>query len=310
MAGRPVSFAGSPDEHQQAGSSRGHHDRAAFAVAARRLAETDRLETFSDSVLSITITLLVAEIVRPELAPGQLLDKLTAQWASYIAFLASFCYAGVIWLNHRAMFARVRYCDRSPSPSQPFPSADVCTDPFSDRYPVHRHPERQRIRCQGGGDPLCRHRRHHVPVMAGCVSRSEHTSVPGGRRSPDFFPKERFRAWLGVILYAIAGLAGWLSTPRLAFLVFLAMPVFYGITSEGLTETTNSPAVWQGPSWSYREERSFGEKRSRGGAHRMTFGGGAIFTVSGSCMQFVQPPASLATSSDRPASHRPISRHQ
>jgi hypothetical protein len=44
---------------------------------------------------------------------GQLLEKLTAQWASYIAFLASFCYAGVIWLNHRAVFARVRYCDRS-----------------------------------------------------------------------------------------------------------------------------------------------------------------------------------------------------
>ena len=42
-----------------------------------RLAETDRLETFSDSVLSITITLLVAEIVQPEHAPGQLLDKLT-----------------------------------------------------------------------------------------------------------------------------------------------------------------------------------------------------------------------------------------
>jgi uncharacterized membrane protein len=78
-----------------------------------RLSETDRLETFSDSVLSITITLLVAEIVRPEHAPGQLLEKLAAQWASYIAFLASFCYAGIIWLNHRAVFARVRYCDRS-----------------------------------------------------------------------------------------------------------------------------------------------------------------------------------------------------
>ena len=44
-----------------------------------RLAETDRLETFSDSVLSITITLLVAEIVRPEHASGQLLEKLAAQ---------------------------------------------------------------------------------------------------------------------------------------------------------------------------------------------------------------------------------------
>src|ERR1700674_5389139 len=78
-----------------------------------RLAETDRLETFSDSVLSITITLLVAEIVRPEHASGHLLEKLAEQWASYIAFLASFCYTGVIWLNHRAVFARVRYCDRS-----------------------------------------------------------------------------------------------------------------------------------------------------------------------------------------------------
>jgi hypothetical protein len=58
-----------------------------------RLAETDRLETFSDSVLSITMTVLVAEIVRPGYAPGQLLEKLAEQWASYIAFLASFCYA-------------------------------------------------------------------------------------------------------------------------------------------------------------------------------------------------------------------------
>jgi uncharacterized membrane protein len=78
-----------------------------------RLSETDRLEAFSDGVLSITITLLVAEIMRPEYTHGQLLERLAAQWTSYIAFLASFCYAGVIWLNHRAVFARVRYCDRS-----------------------------------------------------------------------------------------------------------------------------------------------------------------------------------------------------
>ena len=55
--------------------------------------------------------------------------------------------------------------------------------------------------------------------------------------NPDFFPKERFRATLGVILYAIAGVAGWLSTSKVSLLIFLALPVFYGITSEGLTET-------------------------------------------------------------------------
>src|SRR4030081_2413785 len=74
--------------------------------------------------------------------------------------------------------------------------------------------------------------------MAFFVFRSEHTPVPCGRRvNPDFSPKERFRATLGVILYAIAGVAGWLSTPKVALLIFLALPIFYGITSEGLTET-------------------------------------------------------------------------
>jgi hypothetical protein len=50
------------------------------------------------------------------------------------------------------------------------------------------------------------------------------------------------------MLCAVAGLAGWLSTPKLAILIFLALPVFYGITSEGLTENTALPAVRKSPS--------------------------------------------------------------
>jgi uncharacterized membrane protein len=45
--------------------------------------------------------------------PGHLLDKLLAQWPNYVAFLASFSYVGIIWLNHRAVFSRVRHCNRS-----------------------------------------------------------------------------------------------------------------------------------------------------------------------------------------------------
>jgi uncharacterized membrane protein len=78
-----------------------------------RLSDPDRLEAFSDGVLSITITLLVFDIVRPEYESGHLLQKLQAQWPNYIAFLASFFYVGIIWLNHRAVFSRVRYCSRS-----------------------------------------------------------------------------------------------------------------------------------------------------------------------------------------------------
>jgi uncharacterized membrane protein len=64
-----------------------------------RLSDTDRLEAFSDGVLAITITLLVFDIVRPDYVPGHLLEKLLAQWANYVAFLASFLYIGIIWLN-------------------------------------------------------------------------------------------------------------------------------------------------------------------------------------------------------------------
>jgi hypothetical protein len=35
----------------------------------------------------------------------------------------------------------------------------------------------------------------------------------------------------------MAGAIGWAYSPRLALLIFLALPVFYAITSEGLTET-------------------------------------------------------------------------
>src|SRR3982075_2794856 len=203
-----------------------------------RLSETDRLETFSDNVLSITITLLVAEIVRPEYASGQLLEKLAAQWASYIAFLASFCYAGVIWLNHRAVFARVRYCDRSlhlanlflllTSALIPFPTAILSAalqsgNEFDARVAVALYATIAGAMCLSWLVVF------HVLSMRPYLLEDD--------VNPDFFPKERFRAWLGVILYAIAGLAGWLSTPRLAFVVFLAFPIFYGITSEGLTET-------------------------------------------------------------------------
>jgi uncharacterized membrane protein len=203
-----------------------------------RLAETDRLETFSDSVLSITMTLLVFEIVRPEYASGQLLEKLAAQWASYIAFLASFCYAGVIWLNHRAVFARVRYCDRSlhlanlflllTSALIPFPTAILSTaiqsgNEFDAKVAVTLYAATAGTMCLSW------------LVVFHVLSIHPHLLEDGV--NPDFFPKERFRAALGIILYAIAGAAGWLSTAKLALLIFLALPVFYGITSEGLTET-------------------------------------------------------------------------
>jgi uncharacterized membrane protein len=71
-----------------------------------------RLEAFSDGVFAIAITLLVLNIHVPPPHPGgNLADELGAQWPSYAAYVVSFLTIGIIWINHHAMFRRVREVD-------------------------------------------------------------------------------------------------------------------------------------------------------------------------------------------------------
>jgi len=203
-----------------------------------RLSDTDRLEAFSDGVLSITITLLVIDIVRPGYESGHLLEKLQAQWPNYIAFLASFFYVGIIWLNHRAVFSRVRYCNRSlhlanlllllTSALIPFPTAVLST--------ALQH-----------GSPADATVAVVLYATVGCLmclswlflfhvlSLNPHLLEP--HVEPTFFPQERHRALIGVALYILGGVTGWALSPMLALMCFLALPIFYAITSEGLVET-------------------------------------------------------------------------
>ena len=207
-------------------------------LANIRLSDPDRLETFSDGVFSITITLLVVDIVRPEYEPGHLLDKLQAQWPNYVAFLASFFYVGIIWLNHRAVFSRVRYCDRNlhfanlllllTSGLIPFPTAllSAALQHGSDVDAVVSIAVYAAV-----GSLMCLSWLWLFHVL----SINPHLLEPHVDRT--FFPAERHRALLGVVMYLLGGLAGWLVSPMLALLCFLALPVFYGVTSEGLVET-------------------------------------------------------------------------
>jgi uncharacterized membrane protein len=203
-----------------------------------RLSDTDRLEAFSDGVLSITITLLVFDIIRPDYVPGHLFEKLLAQWPNYLAFLASFFYVGIIWLNHRSVFSRVRYCNRSlhlanlilllTSALIPFPTAILSsalqTDSARDATVAVEF-----YAAIGGLMCLSWLLVFHV------LSINPH--LLEAHVEPTFFPQERHRGLLGFVLYALAGMIGWLYSPTLALMIFLALPVFYGITSEGLIET-------------------------------------------------------------------------
>src|SRR5260370_27328013 len=78
------------------------HDTARISEEDQEstLAETTRLEAFSDGAFAIIITLLVLEIHRPNSATGQLTGELLKAWPSYLAYAVAFLYVGVIWLNH------------------------------------------------------------------------------------------------------------------------------------------------------------------------------------------------------------------
>jgi TMEM175 potassium channel family protein len=73
---------------------------------------TSRLETFSDSVLAVAVTLLVLDVeVPPIKANEELAQALLRQWPHYAAYGTSFITIGIIWINHSAMIGRLRMAD-------------------------------------------------------------------------------------------------------------------------------------------------------------------------------------------------------
>jgi uncharacterized membrane protein len=73
---------------------------------------TSRLESFSDGVIAVAITLLVLNIGIPPNGTGHtLVYELGRQWAQYVAYVISFLTIGIIWINHHAMISRLREAD-------------------------------------------------------------------------------------------------------------------------------------------------------------------------------------------------------
>jgi len=82
--------------------------------AAATEKETGRLESFSDGVFAVAITLLVLNLIVPELAAptaASLATALAKEWTAYLAFVTSFGTILIMWVNHHAIFRTVRRAD-------------------------------------------------------------------------------------------------------------------------------------------------------------------------------------------------------
>jgi uncharacterized membrane protein len=73
---------------------------------------TSRLESFSDGVIAVAITLLVLSIAVPEHSI-HLGHDLGRQWPTYLAYVTSFVTIGIIWINHHVMIGRLARADHS-----------------------------------------------------------------------------------------------------------------------------------------------------------------------------------------------------
>jgi uncharacterized membrane protein len=188
---------------------------------------------FSDAVFAIIITLLVLDLVPPDWQPGRLLARLVERWPTYAAYLASYLLVGVAWINHAAAFRHIRRMDRGLNWSNlavlfatgllPFPTAVLAqamgTGNLAD--------ERIAVGLYSAIGALTTlswllffHYMSRDPALL--VDVTKHV----------FFAGER--AVICSVLYLGGGLLGVVVSPLLALAIFVGLPVFYALTSEGL----------------------------------------------------------------------------
>ena len=73
--------------------------------------ETSRIEAFSDGVFAIAISLLILDVHVPSVSQGPLAAALRRQWPTYAAYLLSFAFIGIMWVNHHRLFNHIQRSD-------------------------------------------------------------------------------------------------------------------------------------------------------------------------------------------------------
>lgn len=197
--------------------------------------DTGRAEAFSDAVIAIVITLLVLELSPPRTEPGGLLAGLLGQWPTYLAYAASYIYLAVIWLNHKSAFLRIREMDVGLQWANLGILAMVALLPW---------PTAVIIDAAEKGNPTDERVAVGLYALIGallCLSwlgffshLARHPELTEDEVEDSYFARERPRALVGVLLYLAAGAAGVLIHPLVASVIFVILPIFYGITSHGI----------------------------------------------------------------------------
>lgn len=213
----------------------GDDNRLRTLAGAERRRDTGRVEAFSDGVYAVAITLLVLNVVVPAHAPGRLLAALGDLWPAYVAYLGSFLFVGVSWVNHHSLFRRIHAVDAGflwvnillllTIVPTPFPTG-VLAGALRDGNAADG-----RTAAALYGVVLAL---HAVGWTAILQYAWRHPRLLHRESDAKFLRIDSLRAPFGVVMYGGAGALGYFVSPVIALAIFVALPIFYGLTAEGL----------------------------------------------------------------------------
>ncbi|MFI6266196.1 TMEM175 family protein [Micromonospora sp. NPDC051006] len=194
-----------------------------------------RLLTFSDAVFAIIITLLVLDLRAPEVPPGEMSRALLDQWPAYLAYVTSYLVVAVSWLSHKGTFRRVVRADPGLHGWNLTVLFGTALLPFVTSIVSRalQNGDRADERVTTGLYGLV-----GVLLSIGWLGLYHHLSRSRGllhpRVPPRVFAVERGRGLVGLVGFGAAGLAGVVVDPVVALAIFLVLPVFYAVSSNGL----------------------------------------------------------------------------
>ena len=207
-----------------------------------QMTEVDRLSTFSDAVFAIAITLLVLDLRVPDYEDGELLSALFGEAPSYLAFIMSFVYIGVLWLNYRALSQLIRGTTLALNWINlailfgvviiPFPTAILASAlAKGDTYDLRVAVTTYALAAALMSAPWL--------VFFGYVHRRP--KLWASQVSQDQVRAQQARPVTGIVLYGLAGLLGWTVSPVIGLVGIIVMITYHGVTSEGLR---GGPRQW------------------------------------------------------------------
>jgi uncharacterized membrane protein len=170
-----------------------------------------------------------------------LLRALGDLWPAYLAYLASFLFVGVSWVNHHALFKRIRSVDRGlcwvnlgillTVVPTPFPTA-VIANALRDGNIVDSKTAAGFYGFVFATDAIAW---FFTLQYAGRHPHLLHHASDG-----KLLRMDGLRGLLGIVSYGGAAVLGYVVSPLAALVIFVCLPVFYGLTSEGLQ---GAPAI-------------------------------------------------------------------